>query len=999
MGLDGTGVRVGVGDSGVDANHPDLIGRVTGDSPNTLQDFVGHGTHVAGTIASSGQNGPNGQNVKGSVAGANFRGMAPNAEIFALPIDLPTGPTPDSYLQENAAATNALIMNNSWGAGSDYNLAAASWDAAVRDALPGVTGPQPLLAVFSAGNSGNGDPSGGNGNPDSMASPASAKNVIAVGAIENLRRISNNVVVRGVTNMAFLGMTDSSNQVADFSSRGNVGIGTEGDFGRFKPDVVAPGTFVVSTRSSLWQDPQPTTNYDVNTIINQFVRTNATNLYSLFVPPEAIQLEIRIEANDASPNPMPPLAIYASAGAPPTGTDFRGMDDTGLFPVTADNWYYSIVNTNRKAVSFDVQTILVITNDQGTYYDELKKLNGDLGKYYRYESGTSMSAPVVSGLLALMQEFFERAGRTNSPALMKALLINGARSVSSQYDLQVRNSINLQGWGLPNITNSLPETLGTQGNSITNSGGLMFWDQDPTNALATGESHTWKVSLNSTASRRLPLRLTLVWTDPPGNPAVGVKLVNDLDLIVTNLDDGRVFVGNDIPAGSLFTSGNTYTNLNGTNGVLVTDFVNNVENIFLQGSFQSPLSTNYSVTVVGKRVNVNAVTTRPDGIVQDFALVMASSNPTLTSAFTVQDQNISDQPLPLVQTLTNGVPLFHQRPGANSPYLVSTNGMTNQWNFFVFTNSITNSLGIPIAARPATNVAFHTFLPPNLSLPRTNDADIDVFVSTVPAIPDLDVRAIAGLLRGVKREGTETILITNAQNTPIYYVGVKSEDQQSADYSLYALATDTPFSQRDENGNLIIQFFIAPQLIPDGNPEKPEAALLFGFVKDDDVVQNIVFTNIITHQNGGDLLGNLSFGRNYAVLNNHRSFKGTAGFIYDDSDSGEILQSTPVDGPGSLRNFVGERAAGAWQLTMIDNALQHTGSVDYTFMRIEPRKDDLLNGVGIVRRILPNRWFYTAVDVPADATKLDVCVSPDVGPRSEERRVGKECGTGWWRFE
>ena len=40
--------------------------------------------------------------------------------------------------------------------------------------------------------------------------------------------------------------------MAAFSSRGNVGVGIEGAFGRFKPDVVAPGTFVVSARSTQW---------------------------------------------------------------------------------------------------------------------------------------------------------------------------------------------------------------------------------------------------------------------------------------------------------------------------------------------------------------------------------------------------------------------------------------------------------------------------------------------------------------------------------------------------------------------------------------------------------------------------------------------------------------------------------------------------------------------------------------------------------------------------
>ncbi len=44
----------------------------------------------------------------------------------------------------------------------------------------------------------------------------------------------------------------SKDLVAGYSARGNVGIQTEGDFGRFKPDVVAPGTFTVSTRSSMW---------------------------------------------------------------------------------------------------------------------------------------------------------------------------------------------------------------------------------------------------------------------------------------------------------------------------------------------------------------------------------------------------------------------------------------------------------------------------------------------------------------------------------------------------------------------------------------------------------------------------------------------------------------------------------------------------------------------------------------------------------------------------
>src|SRR5205807_1589697 len=99
----------------------------------------------------------------------------------------------DQYLQETAAVTNALISNNSWHYGGDneYDLAAASYDAAVRDALPGTMGSQPITYVFSAGNAGDGDDGGSSGSYGEVLSPGTAKNVITVGAIEQDREITN----------------------------------------------------------------------------------------------------------------------------------------------------------------------------------------------------------------------------------------------------------------------------------------------------------------------------------------------------------------------------------------------------------------------------------------------------------------------------------------------------------------------------------------------------------------------------------------------------------------------------------------------------------------------------------------------------------------------------------------------------------------------------------------------------------------------------------------
>jgi hypothetical protein len=88
-----------------------------------------------------------------------FRGLAPEAKIFSIAVSTDSVAfVSDAYLQQSAANHHALISNNSWHYANDteYDLGAASYDAAVRDSLPGVSGSQPVLFVFSAGNSGQG---------------------------------------------------------------------------------------------------------------------------------------------------------------------------------------------------------------------------------------------------------------------------------------------------------------------------------------------------------------------------------------------------------------------------------------------------------------------------------------------------------------------------------------------------------------------------------------------------------------------------------------------------------------------------------------------------------------------------------------------------------------------------------------------------------------------------------------------------------------------------
>ena len=237
---------------------------------------TGHGTHVATTALGS-----------GALSGAG-RGTAPAARLVFQAVEnwavsnwlckffygLPDGyylvgiPGDIGQLFEQGYNAGARVHSDSWGsdAGGAYTADSANADAFVwarRD----------MTITLSAGNAGTDASADGVVDATSMSAPATAKNVISVGASENDRQshwecdtaLSDGAcAARGGANDIFtygVGFPDrytvnplkddpsagNAEQMAAFSSRGPT------IDGRIKPDVVAPGTWILSGYSDKFQ--------------------------------------------------------------------------------------------------------------------------------------------------------------------------------------------------------------------------------------------------------------------------------------------------------------------------------------------------------------------------------------------------------------------------------------------------------------------------------------------------------------------------------------------------------------------------------------------------------------------------------------------------------------------------------------------------------------------------------------------------------------------------
>jgi len=256
-----SGFVVNISDSGVEngttnVNHPGLrtLGTTsgatrvvynrlegTGNPGGTLQGCDGHGTINAHILA--GYNDRSGFPHTDSAGYRYGLGLAPFVKVGASVIFDPFSFTfPDySDLIARAYRDGARISSDSWGAPNFgiYDIDAQEYDSLVRDAQPAgsaiaTPGNQSMTIVFAAGNDGPG--------AQTIGSPGTAKNVITIGASENVRSLAatnggNNAAGNDGCLTSDSG-ADHFNDIAGFSSRGPTADS------RKKPELVAPGTHI-----------------------------------------------------------------------------------------------------------------------------------------------------------------------------------------------------------------------------------------------------------------------------------------------------------------------------------------------------------------------------------------------------------------------------------------------------------------------------------------------------------------------------------------------------------------------------------------------------------------------------------------------------------------------------------------------------------------------------------------------------------------------------------
>ncbi|HEX9823764.1 MAG TPA: S8 family serine peptidase, partial [Actinomycetota bacterium] len=145
-GLSGSGVRIAIVDTGIDGNHPDLMGRIAATVNYTTAEVIdsgGHGTHVSGIVGGNASALRPAGGVKDGSGYLYGLGVAPQVQFVAQnAIATTQGDFPPSYglqrYSRDAVRNGAVAWNASWhtgeGAGVGYIENARVLDIMSRDA-------------------------------------------------------------------------------------------------------------------------------------------------------------------------------------------------------------------------------------------------------------------------------------------------------------------------------------------------------------------------------------------------------------------------------------------------------------------------------------------------------------------------------------------------------------------------------------------------------------------------------------------------------------------------------------------------------------------------------------------------------------------------------------------------------------------------------------------------------------------------------------------------
>lgn len=168
-------------------------------------------------------------------------------------------------------------------------------------------------------------------------------------------------------------------------------------------------------------------------------------------------------------------------------------------------------------------------------------------EYGAPEGGTSFAAPVAAGAALVVKRYMASTPQATSPALTKALLIAGARSIRDGEDRSPFPGTSIgsvpsqqQGFGRLSLVDLLDPSQPKP----------FVQDQESHYALlGSGDARTARLRVRD---HTRPVKAVLVWADAPGNPTATNPdfdpLVNDLDLEIRPVGGTVVYLGNRMTA-------------------------------------------------------------------------------------------------------------------------------------------------------------------------------------------------------------------------------------------------------------------------------------------------------------------------------------------------------------------------------------------------------------------------------------------------------------------